>query len=75
MRTIDVSTTVKRDGELRIRSRELRAGQHVDAKLVLRDDTEERHSIMELRGLFKGTWGSAEAIDLYLRRERDAWER
>lgn len=75
MKTIDVSAKVERDGEVRIRSRDLKAGQHVDAKLVLRDDAEERHSIMELRGLFKGTWGSAEAVDLYLRKERNAWDR
>ena len=93
MRSIDVSATVERDGELRIRSPELKAGQHVEAKLVLSGDdlsddagtsgpsdvptcrAEKRHNITELRGLFKGTWGSAEAIDRYLREERDAWER
>ena len=75
MKRIDVSATVEEDGELRIRSGELKAGQRVDAKLVIRDPAPCGLTILELRGMFRGTWGSAEAVDRYLRGERDAWER
>ncbi len=75
MKTIDLSATVERDGELHIRSDEFKAGQHVRAKLALEDPPGKRHSFRELRGIFKGTWGSAEAVDSYLREERDSWER
>ena len=73
METIHVSATVERDGELRIRSPELRAGQHVEAQLVIREVTGPTRSLLSLRGIFKGIWGSAEAIDRYLKDERDSW--
>ena len=75
MKTVDVSARVEKDGELHICSEELRAGQEVDVKLVIRNPTEPRHTLLDLRGIFKGTWGSAEAIDRYLEEERNSWER
>ncbi len=75
MKTVEMSGKVEEDGELRIRSAELKSGQQVDVKLVIRNPAEPRHSWQELRGIFKGTWGSAEAVDRYLEEERDSWER
>lgn len=75
MKEVDLSATVERDGELYIRSPELKAGQHVRARLVIEDGVELTHSALELRGILKGTWGSPEAVDRYLRNERDSWER
>jgi hypothetical protein len=49
--------------------------QQVDVKLVIRDPAEPGHSWQELRGILKGTWGSAEAVDRYLEKERDSWAR
>ena len=73
MKTIDVSATVERDGELHIRSPELKAGQHVEARLVLENPARGDQSLLALRGVFKGTWGSAEEIDRYLKDERGSW--
>ncbi len=74
MKEIELSATVERDGELRVRSADLKAGQHVRARLVIEDGAERTHSALELRGILKGTWGSPEAVDRYLRSERDSWE-
>ncbi len=74
MKEIELSATVERDGELHIRSAKLIAGQSVRAKLVIEDPSDEVPTFRQLRGIFKGTWGSAEAVDRYLREERDSWE-
>ncbi len=75
MKTVEISGKVEEDGELRIRSAKLKSGQQVRVKLVIGDPAEPRHSWQELRGILKGTWGSAEAVDRYLEEERDSGER
>jgi len=38
------------------------------------DDQAGQLCITDLRGILRGTWGSAEAVDRYLNRERDSWD-
>ncbi len=75
MKELDVTARVEKDGEIVIQSDELKAGQEVDVKLVIRNPAKPRRTFLEIRGIFKGTWGSAEAIDQYINEERDSWER
>ena len=73
MKRLDISARVETDGELRVRSPELKAGQRVEATLIVRDAADPGDSVAELRGIFKGTWGGADAVDRYLQAERDSW--
>ena len=73
MKTVDITTTVRKDGEVRIKATDLRAGQRVEIRIVMADAGSGGPSLGELRGALKGTWASAEAIDSYLERERGEW--
>ena len=73
MKKIEISMPVERDGEIRIVRKELRAGQRVDARLVIRGRP-RRKGPLELRGLLKGTWKTEKQIERYLKDERGSWD-
>jgi hypothetical protein len=73
MRRIEMSVPVVTDGEIRIVRKELRAGQRVDAKLLIRGRPRRRGSL-SLRGVLKGTWKTVEKVERYLRNERESWD-
>lgn len=75
MKSIQLETVVERDGEIHLEHLPVQKGQRVRATLEIEPTlSTPKSKATDLIGLLKGTWGSAEAIDRYLKEERDSWE-
>jgi hypothetical protein len=71
-----VQVTVGRNGHIDVPPVELPEGTEAELVLWVRTakPAQDPHSIMNLFGCLKGTYGTAEEIDAYINPERDSWD-
>lgn len=75
---LKLATTIQPGGRIEILDSQLPVGEAVDVIVLLREASGTvRRSIVEVLAEAPGHLGfqDAEAVDAYIREERDAWER
>jgi hypothetical protein len=68
--------TVGKDGHIDVPRVDLPEGTEAEVVVVVKfaHEVKETLSLLELRGMGKGVFGTPEEADAYLRAERDAWD-